>query len=505
MNKVILLSLIFFIALLIRFLFFPDNIYFGYDQARDAFNSLEIFKGDLKIIGPTTSFPGLHHGVLYYYILAPLYGLFNVETAALILRIFNSLGIFLIFYTAKTIFNNRVGLIAAFLYALSFEQTQFSIYMGNPSLAVLSMSLMYLGMALVIFKKKSFGLPLAMLGFGSSIQFQFVLAYLVIPLMIILILFRKSLKNLKIKTWLISTGALLVSLSSFLLAEIKYNFPTFHGILELSHAGSNKNIFNIFQTYFFTIKKMVAYNLTDSLPVIEAVVIFLLILLIWSLRKKEFRGEIIFLVIWFFGIVPTFIVNGGVADLDRNVPLYYPNVGVSLNLLIFVSFLLARLKNQALVVLIVFIALANLNSILSFNPKGTISEIDVQQGMILADEKKVLDSIYQDAKGEPFAVKAVTMPLFVNTTWSYLFSWYGQGKYGYLPIWNGKNAEGYPGNLKVIEAQENLPGKRYLIIEPVRGIAPYLIDDYLKEEGYFTKVVWERKIGLFTIQNRRKI
>ena len=96
------------------------------------------------------------------------------------------------------------------------------------------------------------------------------------------------------------------------------------------------------------------------------------------------------------------------------------------------------------------------------------------------------------------------MPFLINTTWSYLFEWYGLQKYGYLPLWNGKNAEGFAGNLIVEEAQEKLPKNRYLIIEPTRGVPGYLIDEYLKEENYFTNVEKTHTIGMFIIQKRVK-
>src|SRR3989344_5369865 len=102
-----MLYLIFLIAIILRFLYFPENIYFGFDQARDGYSALEIFKGDLKIIGPTTAFEGLHHGVLYYYIIAPFYGLGNMspEIVAALMRGLNALGIFLIFLISRILFN----------------------------------------------------------------------------------------------------------------------------------------------------------------------------------------------------------------------------------------------------------------------------------------------------------------------------------------------------------------------------------------------------------------
>lgn len=68
-----LLGIIFLLAVIIRFLYFPNNIYFAFDQARDAFVVQELLQGNLRLVGPTTLIEGLFHGALYYYIFAPFY------------------------------------------------------------------------------------------------------------------------------------------------------------------------------------------------------------------------------------------------------------------------------------------------------------------------------------------------------------------------------------------------------------------------------------------------
>ncbi len=503
MKKIIL---IFILALIIRFLYFPDNIYFGYDQARDAYEASLILKGDLKVTGPTTSFVGLNHGVLYYYILAPLLLLdHSPEFIAAVWRIFNALGLILVFYLSKSLFDKKVAMIAAFYFAISFEQSQFAIFLHHPSLGVLSVLIMYFGLALAIFSKKSYGLILAFLGLGLSIQFEFPLIYLIIPFSALILIFRKSFLNIPLKTYELSILVFLISISSFIVAEIKNNFRSVNSLLALSNFNSSKTLESIFNTYFYTVSKMVEFNL-GSVPLL-IIILILITLVVGRLYFKDKIKELLFLGIWFVGILTTFIINGGSGDLEKNTPLYYPNVGVSISLLIFMAFITQRLWQRNIflaLILIAFITYYNLSQIININPKGPIPQLTVQQGMLLSDEKKVLDFIYQDALGKPIAVKAITMPLDINTTWSYLFEWYGKNKYGYLPIWNGKNAEGYPGGLIVQEAQEGLPSDRYVIIEPTRGIRFGLIEDALRLEGYFTNIVEEKKIGEFTVQKRVK-
>ncbi len=498
---------IFIIAVLLRFLYFPNNTYFGFDQARDAFATQEILNGHLKLIGPPTSFEGLRHGVLYYYLYAPFYSLGKGDPAivAAFLRVVNAFGVILIFILTTVLFNKYVGLIAAWLFAVSFEQTQFSMYFNHPSFAVMSILLMYFGLSLLIFRKKDFGLIIALLGLGLSIQFEFILTYLFIPLIIILLIFRKSIPNISFKVYFLGAAAFLLTVITFIVAELKFSFRSVSLLPQLLFDQNKKSFYRIISTYLFEMGQVIKFNLAgiDQIKVVASLIIpFLFLLTLLSKVKKQS----IFLGIWFFSAIIVYFVTGG-EDLSVDIIQYHPNVGLSLSLIIFVSYLLYTLGKKTnyviMLVIIIFISLLNFSLIQKINPYGSMPEINAQSFMLLSDEKKVLDYIYQDAAGKPFAVKGITLPYIINTTWSYLFEWYGQQKYGYLPIWNGKNALGYPGNLTVEEAQEKLPEKRYLIIEPVRGIPTHLINAYLREENYFTNLQEEHKIGSFVVQKRK--
>lgn len=506
LNYFYLLLFVFVLALLLRFLYFPNDVYFGFDQARDAFATQEILNGHLKLIGPPTSFEGLRHGVLYYYLYAPFYLIGNGDPtfAAAFLRVVNASGIFLIFLISIILFNKYVGFIAALLFAVSFEQTQFSMYLNHPSFAVISILLMYLGLSLLIFRKKDFGLIIALLGLGLSIQFEFILTYLFIPLIILLFLFRKSLPKIRFKTLSLGVMIFLFTILTFIIAEIKFSFRSINLLPQLLIGNSGKSFYKIISTYLFEMGQVIKFNLVgiDQLRLIAGVFLPLTYLLTFFSNLKK---QMIFLGIWFFSTSIVYFVTGG-EDLKVDIIQYHPNLGVSSSLIIFVSFLLYNLGKKTNYVLttmmIIIITILNFSLIQKINPHGSMPEINAQSFMLLSDEKKVLDFIYTDAADKPFTVKAVTLPFYINSTWSYLFEWYGKQKYGYLPIWGGKNAAGYPGNLIVEEAQDKLPSKRYLIIEPVRGIPRHLIDGYLKEENYFTNLQEERKIGSFIVQIR---
>lgn len=502
-----LLVVIFILALLIRFLYFPNDIYFGFDQARDAFAATEILKGDIKLIGPTTSFEGLNHGVLYYYLYAPFYliGQADPSWAASMLRIVNSLGVFLIFILSTSLFNIYVGIIAAFFYAVSFEQTQFALYFNHPSFAVISILLLFLGLSLLIFRRKDFGLIIALAGLGLSIQFEFILTYLIIPFTLVLLIFRKSIPAVSIKIKLLGMLTLFLTLLTFIVSEIKYGFRSFNFLFQFLFGLSEKSFSNAVTLYLFEMGQVIKFNLTGNTD-LKLFAALILVLSLFLLLFSSIRKQIIFLSIWFFSGVVVYFVNR-VAKIDVDIIQYHPNVGLSLPLIIFVSYLIFMVGRRAgylSVIIIILILAANFSLINKINPYGSMPEINSQSFMLLSDEKKVLDYLYQDANGREFAVKAISIPFYVNTTWSYLFQWYGRGKYGYLPIWNGVNALGYPGNLIVEDAQDKAPPLRYLIIEPLRGIPVHLINDYLREESYFTDIEKQVKIGEFQVQVRRK-
>lgn len=509
---IIYLFFIFFIAIFLRFLFFPSNVYFGFDQARDAYSSLEILHGHLKLVGPPTSISGLFHGPLFYYIWAPFYGLFKGDPVgiAAFLRVANAFGVLIVFFIGWSLFNKYVGLISAFLFAISFEQTQYSLDFGNPSLSVLTVMLIYLGLSLLVFKRKGYGLVLATVGLGLSIQFEFGLIYLFAPFLLILLLLKEDLRRLDKKYWLYSVAAFLITTATFFISAAKFHLNIFatsvlsFGILATT---SGKSFGIPFNTYYI-LRSLVHDNLFSDDKLITLSLLGLCLSTLVSLFNKKINKKMCFILIWLFA--------GAIPYLHNNsfTPIYFYKAGAGVGLLIITAyfiyllwmnkkrFYLSSLLGIGLIFGIVY---SNLSLITFLNPKGPIPEIDVQTGMLLSDEKKIVNYIYQSSKGEPFSVNGITMPLYINTTWSYLFSWYGEKSYGRKPIWGGKVAYGYPNDLISSNTRSSLPRLQFLIREPTRGVQQYLIDDFLREENYFTKVVKTEKIGLFTIEEREKI
>lgn len=499
-----IIFIIFFIGLFLRFLYFPNDIYFGYDQARDFYSSLSLLQGDLKIVGPPSSFSEqIFHGPLIYYIYAPFLWLSpdNIEAVSLFLRLLNNLGIFLTFALGTVIFNRRIGILVAFFFAVSLEQTQYALFLGHPAQAVIPVLSYFLGLSLLVFKKEIKGLILAALSLGLTIQFHYVHTLLLFGLVTLLVLFRQQVKNcLSLKNIILAVFVFLLSISTFLISEIKYGFRLSRAGIETINKigiGEGGSIWENLGHGWQMSQRLIKHNFGDNTEISLIITAVFLGLIIWLYRDAKQRNKGLFLTVWFLsGILPYVLTKS---------PSYYYGAGASVSLLILAAFLLEKLwmKSRFLVILIlVMLGIGNYSLVMGWNNKGPNLDMVIQPQMLLRDEYKVVDYIYQQTKGQPVSVKGLTVPLQVNTTWSYLFQGYGHDRYGYLPMWIGPIAEGYLGNLPVSTSRSDLSQTQFLIIEPTVGIREGMIEQFFEEEGYFTKVVEEEQFGQFKVQKR---
>lgn len=146
------------------------------------------------------------------------------------------------------------------------------------------------------------------------------------------------------------------------------------------------------------------------------------------------------------------------------------------------------------------ILLANLYSINKILPMGQVSLV-IPQDMLLSRQLQLIDKTYQLALGQPFSINTLTLPSWTNTTWSYLYSWYGFNKYGYIPEFYGRDQIGMPGenSLKRTTQPRQIA---FFIMEPVDGIPLYVYNSEIEAENGKTLLVNEYKYDAITLQQR---
>lgn len=483
------------LAFLLRIAFLSQGaISFHYDMARDAFAAREIWQDhNLKILGPPTSTPGLYHGVLYYYLLAIPYGIGggNPTVAAIFLSLLSSLTIIPIFIIAKEIFKDKKwAFIAGLLFAVSFEATQYGPWLSNPNPAMLTVSIFFLGLWFWL-KGKAWGLYTCALAAALSAQFQFFLIYLFFLLPIFRYLF-----NIKTTRKQVGYSFLfgVLGFLNFLVAAIKFN--SFQNIIY--------GFFNIsvstqidFRTKFTDLAlnyldNYVTLFINNFLPINIFLGGILGLAVLYAIRKQKF---ILFCLLSNF---PIFIF-GGHSNAYANVGLVTPAI---LGVIVLLQNLW-RANKWFGIVLISLILFSNLFTIYKNAPNGQITLV-IPDGMILKNQLALVDATYSKASGQPFSINTLTLPLWTNTTWAYLYSWYGREKYGYIPSFYGRDQVGLLGekDLKKIEKPLDLS---FFIIEPYDGIPANFYNGEIETENSKTISLSEKNFGVIRLQQRKPL
>lgn len=483
---------IFLLACFLRVMWLPKNILtFGYDQARDAIISQQILKGDLKIQGPPASTPGLYHGVFYYYLLAPAYAFGqNPIYAAYWIAFLNAVTVFIVFYLGYFMTRKPwVGILAAFLFAVSFEATQYATWLSNPTIGVWTVPLTYLGLWGWVFEKKKWGPWLTAIGLGLSIQAEVFLAYHLIPVAIWLWVGRK---NITRKQFLISLVLLFFCLATMLLNELKFGFRGLGGIRLLA-LGSEPNLAyakslgDYLVLYLNQIGRTFAFNSYPGNIGYGGALI--LGPAIYSLIKKDRVGS--FLATWLFSHLTVVTVGG------TSTPFLMVGIGPAVSLML--AFWISKFKPKVLAgAIIAILVLVNLSMVVRENPRGA-TLFAIQRDLILAKQLALLDYTYQEAQGRPFSINTLTSPLWINIVWSYLYQWYGEEKYGYIPCFTGRDQVG---QLVALPGCEDNTNNHFLILEPMEGIPTRYLEETLAQEDTTSKMLDEKYFGELRVQKR---
>jgi len=495
-HAAVLLGIIFILALVIRSINLSGNIFFYYDQARDAQRILDIVNlHQIKLLGPETDIQGVYNGSLFYYILAPVYLIssFNPNFAALFMIFINCLGIFAIYYCSKIIFNNKkIGIISALIWAISFEQINFAKFISNSSFMGISSIIFFSGLALYFLRKNKYGIPLSILGLALATQFNFYLIYLFIFYPIFWLIYRPV---IKLKYFCINIVFTLLLFSPFILTDIKRHFLMVHSLISYMVGQSpSSNILSGIPLYIQRFKDAIYYTLfsydTPLLPII------LIIAIIVNYKLSKQKKSLSFLIIWLFSTFPLFLIGSGVIQriqinttIDAAVIILFALTINNLNQI-------KKIKYSAIIIL--FLIMAS-NIILLVKDNSHATNPIAYEPVLLKEEKQIIDYTYKIANNKPFSICAVTNPLFVNTTWSFLYGTYGKNRYGYLPFWSGQPQDI---NQSLIPYDSMHVQQRFLIIEPSNNISSLIKKATIYDEDHISRLAATNNFGPFIVQNR---
>lgn len=504
MRKSVLVALlaIFALAYILRVLFLPQGaLTFGYDQARDALSSLQIIHGHLKILGPPSSTPGLFHGVFYYYFLAPAYlvGKGSPIIAAYWTALWNAAVVFVVFALGwKFTKSILAALLSSFLFAISFEASQYAIWLSNPTLGMWTVPLMYLGLWAWIREKRWWAPLLTGLGLGLSVQSEIFLAYHTPVLLLWLWVGRK---NITIRSLIQFGLSFLAAISTMLLSEVKFGFRGLSGIAQLANTQDavvlSRSLGDLIILYLNQIGKVFAYSTyPGNIGYGGMLVLILVILALLSWNRKQSISWEPFLATWLFAHITVVSVGG------TSTP--FLNVGFAPAITLLVGITLWgwwRTGKKALFFVVLAILLfGNLSRIYKDNPHGQ-TIFSIQHDFTLKNQLAAIDYTYQSAGTRDFSINTITSPLWINIVWTYLYKWYALPKYGYVPKWHGQDQVGQLDTLTHIDQPASI---YYLIQEPLQGIPGLFVQQALEQEDGRSRVLEEKHFGQIVVQKRTR-
>lgn len=491
-SAVVLSSFVFALKLI------SSQVTFGYDQARDAYEAYSIWHNhDLKILGPSSDVPGLNHGVLWYYFLALAYGISqgNPEGAATFSLVLLYLFIPIIgLISYKLTKNYKDSLMAVALYSFAPLGVTFSYWLSNPMLALLITPPLLLFIWTYLKEQNKILLPFIGLGYGLLIQSDFAFLVLLLTIPFYIYFFKLKIKR---SEFLLFSSGLLIALSTFILTYIKFKTNIVQLVMSflVNNTGTG---FSTGSSLLSLIDSTVNIFSITFLPFPKLLVFALLAFLIFYKRKEIFSINnklITFLLIWLSGSLSIFVFNRGSMSA---IFLYGPFLfsGVLLMGLILNNIIKKDYARYLILAVIILFQVLLINSWTSryFTP------LSIQIGNTTKFEKEIVDYTYEQSKGKNFVINSITVPLYINTTWSYLYEFYGKNKYNYLPYWGGRSQVGYLGNLS-----EDVPSNaalRYLIIEPQEGIQEIWKTRIIYDEERISDIVEKKKFGNYEVQKR---
>lgn len=473
------------------------NSVFTYDQARDALQAYSIWHDhNIKILGPETDIPGVFHGVLWYYLLAVFYAIGRIpEFVIAAFSILTACTIVLVGILAQRLFQNvRITILAMVFYMLSplFQTT--SRWVSNPLLAFLLTPLLLL-LLWEFFKKRSSWLALFIgICFGVIIQgeFAFVLLLVALPIYWILLKFAYNLKD--IASFFIG---LLITISSFILAEVKFKGQGIKGIIQFfssSHTAHQGALTTISYMWGRVID-LFGISVFPFHKIFIGILLCLFILFLVKQMTTKNKKPLLFLLGSFSSLFVFLFFHTGIST---SYFLFYPFF-IPVILLISVAINTFYTKKILFIIVVVIIMIGEIYSSYTFLETNT-SPLPAQQGATLSLAEKVISYSYESSSGKPFTIITITNPLFINTTWAYLYTTYGLPRYGYVPNFAGRNQVG---RLGYLPEKQFATIDRYLIIEPPIGIPSFYIKEITHEEDMISYIVSEKHFGNYVLQKRR--
>ncbi len=403
-----LLLFILLLALFFRTYQLVERSDFGHDADLYSWIVKDIVvNGHLRLVGQETSAPGIFIGPLFYYLLVPFFILFKMDPASALiaLTIIGMLTVISYYFVFTKLFSSKIGLIAAFLYAVLISNAVWFDRRLAPSTPTNLWTIWYFYTIVMMARGKFHTLPILgiLIGLIWHLHIALLPALSAIP---VAILVSKKLPNFSqtLKFFL----SLFITLLPLIIFELRHNFQQFFSILQnftVEREGA-KGWYKV-----QIILEMISKNINSllfapqSFKITQNLFFPLAILLssFWLIKKKLItQKELIPLIVWILGVVIFFSLSSSPIS-----EYYFYNIEIIF--LTIISLLLYYLlkSSPAGKVLVIGALLI----IASKNVYSIINDQPYHKGYV--EKKAVVDYIVNDAKAKNFpcfSINYITSP-----------------------------------------------------------------------------------------------
>lgn len=348
------LILIVIILIGLFFRLYKVQQFYTFDHDQDLFSWIvkDIWVDHhIRLIGQETSLDGVYIGPFYYYSLIPFFVIFKMDPIGAIAQaiLISMLSFISIYYVFKKLFSENVGLIGAFLYAVSMPIALLDRWVV-PTQPIFLWSIWFLYALFLLLKGKQAGLIYAgvLVGLIWHIHVGLLPLTILIPIAIFL-----SKKKIKIKN--LVTGLILFTMlmSPFWMFELRHGFLELRGFLnslglERGEASGFTRFIRIIDGSSFSITG--AYLLKPKFHHFLSFLIIVSVVIYEKHRRVLANRQILLMFAWIAILITAQQIS------KRAVPEYYFNSIIVVSLLVFSLFI----TNLKIFVILPILLLLNL-------------------------------------------------------------------------------------------------------------------------------------------------
>ncbi len=477
------LFILFLFAFALRIWFVSDhNIIFWFDQARDAIQATQLWQGNLKLMGPSASGTNdtVYHGVLYYYLIAPWYGIFGGDPtwASYFLGFLGALAIPLNYWLGHSITKNKsIALVFALLLSVSSQAIVLSTLLGNPTIALVAFPLFFLSTWKIFYDNQQSNRWWLVMGlsYGWLVQAAIWLFPLIfVPLISLYFLYLRDQKSLKtqisISSILLAVCVALLMTSSMIATQIRLAYSGTFTLERMAegNSGHERATMYLLNDYLLAYGKKITSVYFPS----HAIVALLIFgFCISQFHKLDTKKRQFYMLLFLSPILISLV-------FPRNNNHFFFMIDIPLYLLLIEtirSLQFPRKKMQVVILILVFISSNMLE--LQYLRKNHLSTFDTW-GSSLKDSLALVEYTYESSVGEPFSIDTYTEAYRYNTIWSYLYSWYGKTKFGYIPRFTGTSQIGMI-HYNLLPESSGTESSHFAIVQPNVVLPQPFLDDFL--------------------------